>query len=119
MELFARYVEECAPIFADGVRHVCTINEREHDRRDGGAGQARRPGLPPAGLPFPDEETAHAVIAAHHAAVKAVRSIDAGIQVGWTIANQVYQALPGAEDVTAAYSAPREDVFIEAARGDD
>ncbi|WP_372345477.1 hypothetical protein [Streptomyces sp. KL116D] len=44
MELFARYVEECAPIFADGVRHVCTINEREHDRRDGGAGQARRPG---------------------------------------------------------------------------
>lgn len=31
----------------------------------------------------------------------------------------MYQALPGAEDVTAAYRYPREDVFIEAARGDD
>lgn len=51
--------------------------------------------------------------------MKEVRAIDAGIQVGWTIANQVYQALPGAEDVTAAYRHPREDVFIEAARGDD
>lgn len=26
-DLFARYVEHCAPIIADGVRHVCTINE--------------------------------------------------------------------------------------------
>lgn len=59
------------------------------------------------------------MIAAHLAAVKAVRAIDPAIQVGWTIANQVYQALPGAEDVTAAYRHPREDIFIEAARDDD
>lgn len=71
------------------------------------------------GLPTPDEETTHAVIAAHHAAVKAVRAVNPDIQVGWTIANQVYQALPGAEEITAAYRHPREDVFIEAARDDD
>jgi beta-glucosidase/6-phospho-beta-glucosidase/beta-galactosidase len=27
VELFTRYVEACAPVIADGVRHVCTINE--------------------------------------------------------------------------------------------
>ncbi|MDX3377348.1 family 1 glycosylhydrolase [Streptomyces sp. ME02-6991-2A] len=118
-ELFARYVAACAPVISEGVRHVCTINEPNMIAVM--AGQAKRGdiGFPPAGLPTPDDETTQAVIAAHHAAVKEVRALDAGIQVGWTIANQVYQALPGAEDVTAAYRHPREDVFIEAARGDD
>ncbi|MFH8372654.1 glycoside hydrolase family 1 protein [Streptomyces cyaneofuscatus] len=118
-ELFARYVAACAPVISEGVTHVCTINEPNMIAVM--AGQAKRGdiGFPPAGLPTPDDETTQAVIAAHHAAVKEVRALDAGIQVGWTIANQVYQALPGAEDVTAAYRHPREDVFIEAARGDD
>ncbi|MFI6560736.1 glycoside hydrolase family 1 protein [Streptomyces sp. NPDC050534] len=119
VELFARYVEHCAPIIADGVRHVCTINEPNMIAVMAGLAKRGEQGFPPAGLPFPDEETTHAVIAAHHAAVKAVRAVGAGIQVGWTVANQVYQALPGAEEVTAAYRHPREDVFIEAARGDD
>ncbi|WP_338700128.1 family 1 glycosylhydrolase [Streptomyces sp. Q6] len=119
VELFARYVEECAPIIADGVSHVCTINEPNMVAVMAGLAKRGEQGFPPAGLPFPDEETTHAMIAAHHAAVRAVRSINPEIQVGWTVANQVYQALPGAEDVTAAYRAPREDVFIEAARGDD
>ncbi|KPC90423.1 beta-glucosidase, partial [Streptomyces sp. NRRL F-6602] len=114
-----RYVAACAPVIATGVAHVCTINEPNMIAVM--AGQAKRGdiGFPPAGLPTPDEETTHAVIAAHHAAVKEVRAISSGIKVGWTIANQVYQALPGAEEVTAAYRHPREDVFIEAARGDD
>ncbi|MFI6657520.1 glycoside hydrolase family 1 protein [Streptomyces sp. NPDC050523] len=119
VELFARYVEHCAPIIADGVRHVCTINEPNMIAVMAGLARRGEQGFPPAGLPFPDEETTHAVIAAHHTAVKAVRAVNPGIQVGWTVANQVYQALPGAEEVTAAYRHPREDVFIEAARGDD
>ncbi len=118
-DLFARYVEHCAPVFSEGVRHVCTINEPNMIAVMAGAARAGDQGFPPAGLPTPDEDTTHAVIAAHHAAVKAVRAIAPAVQVGWTIANQVYQALPGAEDVTAAYRYPREDVFIEAARGDD
>ncbi|KDQ69296.1 glycoside hydrolase family 1 protein [Streptomyces halstedii] len=118
-ELFARYVAACAPVISEGVSHVCTINEPNMIAVM--AGQAKRGdiGFPPAGLPTPDDETTRAVIAAHHAAVREIRALDAGIQVGWTVANQVYQARPGAEAVTAAYRQPREDVFIEAARGDD
>jgi beta-glucosidase len=119
VELFARYVAQCAPIIADGVRHVCTINEPNMIAVMAGAEKAGDQGFPPAGLPAPDEGTTLAVIAAHRAAVAAVRSLGLGVQVGWSIANQVYQALPGAEEVTAAYRRPREDVFIEAARGDD
>ncbi|WP_299528285.1 glycoside hydrolase family 1 protein [uncultured Streptomyces sp.] len=118
-DLFARYVAACAPVISEGVSHVCTINEPNMIAVM--AGQAKRGdnSFPPAGLPTPDDETTAAIIAAHRAAVREVRALDAGIRVGWTIANQVYQAEPGAEEVTAAYRHPREDVFIEAARGDD
>ncbi|MBO1332607.1 family 1 glycosylhydrolase [Streptomyces sp. VRA16 Mangrove soil] len=117
--LFARYVEECAPIIGEGVTHVGTINEPSVIAAMAGLANRGEQGFPPAGLPFPDEETMHALIAAHHTTNRAVRAINPDIHVGWTISNQVYQALPGAEEVTAAYRAPREDVFIKAARGDD
>ncbi|MEU9336705.1 family 1 glycosylhydrolase [Streptomyces sp. NPDC048290] len=119
VELFARYVEHCAPIIAEGVGHVCTINEPNMIAVMAGLAKSGEQGFPPAGLPTPDEDTSHVVIAAHHAAVEVVRAVAPAAQVGWTVANQVYQALPGAEEATAAYSRPREDIFIEAARGDD
>ncbi|MFF2652686.1 glycoside hydrolase family 1 protein [Streptomyces sp. NPDC058045] len=119
VDMFVRYVAACAPVIAEGVRHVCTINEPNMIAVMAGAARAGDRSFPAAGLPTPDEETTHAVIAAHHAAVKTVKAINPGIRTGWTVANQVYQALPGAEDVTADYRHPREDVFIEAARGDD
>lgn len=119
VELFARYVAATAPVIAEDVRHVCTINEPNMIAVMAGLAKAGNVGFPPAGLPTPDAETTDAVIAAHHAAVAAVRAINPEIQVGWTIANQVYQALPGAEEATAAYRHPREDVFIEASRNDD
>ncbi|MFJ3666973.1 glycoside hydrolase family 1 protein [Streptomyces sp. NPDC090106] len=116
---FVRYVEACTPVIADGVPYVCTINEPNMIAVMAGLAKTGNQGFPPAGLPTPDEETTHAIIAAHHAAVKSLRGNHPDIKVGWTIANQVYQALPGAEQVTADYRHPREDVFIEAARGDD
>ncbi|MFD5557482.1 glycoside hydrolase family 1 protein [Streptomyces sp. NPDC127068] len=119
VDLFTRYVEATAPVIAEGVDHVCTINEPNMIAVMAGAAKAGDIGFPPAGLPTPDEDTTRAIIAVHHAASKAVKAVNPDIQVGWTIANQVYQALPGAEEVTAAYRHPREDVFIEAARGDD
>ncbi|MFD6424580.1 glycoside hydrolase family 1 protein [Streptomyces sp. NPDC060198] len=119
VELFARYVSACAPVIASDVSHVCTINEPNMIAVMAGLAKRGEIGFPPAGLPFPDEDTTVAVVAAHHAAVKEVRAIDPSIKVGWTVANQVYQAEPGAEAVTAAYRQPREDVFIEASRGDD
>ncbi|MFJ3708776.1 family 1 glycosylhydrolase [Streptomyces sp. NBC_01267] len=119
VELFARYVAACAPVIGEGVPYVCTINEPNMIAVMAGLAKSGNDGFPPAGLPTPDADTTDAIIAAHHAAMKAVKAINPEIQAGWTIANQVYQALPGAEDVTAAYRHPREDVFIEAARGDD
>ncbi|MEO3746765.1 family 1 glycosylhydrolase [Plantactinospora sp. B5E13] len=119
VELFERYVTATAPVIGTGVRHVCTINEPNMISVIAGLAKSGEHGFPPAGLPAPDAETTEAVIAAHHAARAAVRAINPEIQVGWSVANQVYQPLPGAEQVTAAYRHPREDVFIEAARGDD
>lgn len=119
VELFERYVKATAPVIGEGVRHVCTINEPNMISVIAGLAKSGDHGFPPAGLPTPDEDTTRAIIAAHHAARAAVKEINPAIQVGWSVANQVYQALPGAEDVTAAYRYGREDVFIEAARGDD
>ncbi|XUL85339.1 glycoside hydrolase family 1 protein [Streptomyces galilaeus] len=120
VESFARYVEACAPIIGEGVGHVCTINEPNVIAILAGAVRTGDQPWPTAGGTItPDEESTRALIAAHRAAVVAVRAISPSIKVGWTVANQVYQALPGAEEATAAYARPREDAFIEAARGDD
>jgi len=120
VEAFVRYVEACAPVIADGVGHVCTINEPNVLAISAAADRTGEPAWPSTGGAItPDEKTTHALVAAHHGAVAAVRRINPAIRVGWTVASQVYQALPGAEEATAAYSRPREDVFIEAARGDD
>ncbi|GAB2896136.1 glycoside hydrolase family 1 protein [Streptomyces mayteni] len=119
VDLFARYAAATAPVIGSGVRHVCTINEPNMVAVTAGARKAGDIAWGPAGLPTPDEATTEAVIAAHRAAVRAVKEINPEVRVGWTVANQNYQALPGAEDVAAAYRHPREDVFLEAARGDD
>lgn len=119
IDLFERYVRATAPVIGTGVRHVCTINEPNMIALAVAFRELGTEVAPIAGIPLLDGPTTDALIRAHHRARAAVKSISADIQVGWSIANQVYQALPGAEAVTAAYSHPREDVFIEAARGDD
>ncbi|MFE9443479.1 glycoside hydrolase family 1 protein [Streptomyces sp. NPDC006602] len=119
VDLFERYVRATAPVIGTGVRHVCTINEPNMIAVAGAIRELGTDAPPAAGLPLPDKATTEALIRAHHRATAAVKAISADIQVGWSIANQVYQALPGAEAATAAYSHPREDVFIEAARDDD
>ncbi|GAA1150869.1 beta-glucosidase [Kitasatospora gansuensis] len=117
VERFARYVAATAPVITDGVRHVCTINEPNTVAALHTLTAADPPSAP--GLPLPDPELTAVLIAAHRAAAAAVRAVSPRIQVGWSVANQCYQAVPGAEEVTAAYRHPREDVFLEAARADD
>ncbi|MGI5326668.1 glycoside hydrolase family 1 protein [Actinomadura nitritigenes] len=115
--LFVRYVETVAPILDGLVRHVVTINEpnmaalMQAVRRNPDADYARL---------LPDEAVAEGLIAAHHASRDVLHRLLPGAGIGWTIANQVYQpAAPGAEDACRAHAWPREDRFIEAARGDD
>ncbi|MGW1125775.1 glycoside hydrolase family 1 protein [Streptomyces sp. NPDC002526] len=135
--LFAAYARTCADVLREGVRHVATINEpnimalmyalKRHAAEHGwesiahGANAAREAGaaaVDPASF-APDPEVIRALIGAHRAATAALKETVPGVQVGWTVANQVYQPEPGCESAATAYARPREDVFLEAARGDD
>ncbi|MBF9066488.1 glycoside hydrolase family 1 protein [Streptacidiphilus fuscans] len=117
-EAFTRYTEAVAPVLDGLATHVATINEPNmlaliHT--------ALRQGGVPADLHHlePDEQITTAMIEAHHAAKATLHSAQPGLRVGWTVANQVFQAEPGAEDACRAHAWPREDCFLEAARGDD
>jgi beta-glucosidase len=120
-ELFARYITAASPVFATGVAHVCTINEPNMVASMATAYESVISGrpLPTTGLPAPDAATTDALIRAHARAVETVKSLAPHVNTGWSVANLVYQALPGAEDVAATLRRPRVDVFLEAARADD
>ncbi|MFE7576584.1 glycoside hydrolase family 1 protein [Streptomyces sp. NPDC057521] len=136
-ELFAAYARTCADVLREGVRHVATINEpnimalmyalKRHAAEHGwesiahganAAGEAGAAAVDPASF-APDPEVIRALIGAHRAATAALKETVPGVQVGWTVANQVYQPEPGCASAATAYARPREDVFLEAAREDD
>ncbi|MFE6887610.1 glycoside hydrolase family 1 protein [Streptomyces sp. NPDC057694] len=131
-ELFAGYTSTVLEILG-GATRIATLNEpnmvalmyalrryaAEHgwsalaqSRAEGGAA------FSPA-LISPDEVVTRTLIEAHQRSRDVLRGAGGGFEVGWTVANQVYHAEPGAEEVAAAYARPREEVFLEAARGDD
>ncbi|WP_327668031.1 MULTISPECIES: family 1 glycosylhydrolase [unclassified Streptomyces] len=130
-ELFASYTRTALDAVGEGVSHVATINEPNmvalmHSLRrlvEEHGWPARTEGCEAGEAAFnpatvaPDETVTGALIEAHHASASILRQ--AGLRAGWTIANQVYQAGPGAQEAAAAYARPREDVFLEASRGDD
>ncbi|MDN3260859.1 family 1 glycosylhydrolase [Streptomyces sp. CSDS2] len=135
-DLFAAYAQVAAEVLGAGVHHVVTINEpnmialmhtvlrdaaRRSDRGSGPAGGGSHTGAAAAdiGALEPDAEVTWALIRAHRAAFDILKAADPALRIGWTVANQVYHAEPGAEEAAAAYAGPREDVFLEAAREDD
>ncbi|MEU9591579.1 family 1 glycosylhydrolase [Streptomyces sp. NPDC048193] len=129
-DLFAAYAAVAAEVLAAGARHVATINEpnmvalmhalkREAARTPVRLGDRSGAAAFDPGSLEPDADVTRALIRAHRAAFGVLKAADPGLRVGWTVANQVYQAEPGAEEVAAAYAGPREDVFLEAAREDD
>jgi beta-glucosidase len=113
-ELFAAYVEIVTPIL-DDVSVVCTINEPNMAAilAAENAVESLQAGVLPAG----DQQVSHTLLEAHIAAREVLRS--AGHQVGWSVANQVFQAEPGAEQVAEDHAYWREDFFVDAARDDD
>jgi beta-glucosidase len=119
-ERFLRYVEALGPVLADGVEHVGTINEPNIvailAARAANGGQSA--GLE-HGLPLPDPRVTAALIEVHHATRAALKSAHPHLLVGWGISVQDCQPEPGAESVFDAYVHPRDEVFAEAARGDD
>ncbi len=68
---------------------------------------------------MPDAGVSDALIDVHRAARVALKEANPKLSVGWGVSVQDCQAEQGAEDALEAYTRPRIDVFLEAARGDD
>jgi len=116
VERFLRYVDAIAPVLDAGVERVETINEPNV--------VAVFPVLSAAtdlsqGFPVPDPATTAAMIAVHIATRERLHRDHPTLLVGWGVSVQDYQPEPGAEEATAAYSYPRDEVFLEAAKDDD
>ncbi|WP_348786469.1 family 1 glycosylhydrolase [Leifsonia sp. NPDC080035] len=114
VDRFARYVETVLPILRD-VRRIVTINEPNilsmmHGKHEGD--------LAAIGLPAPDDAVSEALVAAHRRSREILTQLP-GAATGWAIAGQAYHAEPGCEAEMLAFRHPREDLFLEAARGDD
>ncbi|MFJ5091126.1 glycoside hydrolase family 1 protein [Streptomyces sp. NPDC088674] len=127
-EVFAGYARTVLPVLAEGVRYVATINEPNMialmhtllaTARAEGSGGGMEGAAALGARALPDAAVTRALIAAHAAARRVLKEARPDLLVGWTVANQVYEAEPGGEEVAAAHAYPREDVFLEAARGDD
>jgi beta-glucosidase/6-phospho-beta-glucosidase/beta-galactosidase len=111
---FTAYVEVVARILAD-VKWVVTINEPNMLVIQLGAVTDTTLGVNATGV---DEQRAEKIAAAHRAATEVVRS-STKARVGWSVANQVFQAVPGWEEQRDAWRYWREDFFLEQSRADD
>ena len=114
VQRFRSYVEAALPV-VEGVRYVCTFNEPNMTAvlASEGAGESFQAGMLPPG----DPQVSDTLAEAHAACREVLRG--AGHAVGWTVANQAFQAAPGAEQAMADYAASREDYFLDVAREDD
>ncbi|WP_029429844.1 family 1 glycosylhydrolase [Blastococcus sp. URHD0036] len=137
LDRFVSYVQAATGIL-DGVPYVATFNEPNmlammvtlaraveagelaewqsptvESEGEGGQGTGR-----PAVLPAPDPEIGRRLADVHAAARSIVRErTDAA--VGWTVAAGAYTAAPGGEQKLIEERYVREDLYFEAARGDD
>ncbi|MEU9115865.1 family 1 glycosylhydrolase [Streptomyces sp. NPDC048483] len=114
-DLFARFTQAVLPILAEGVEWVCTINEPNGVAHD--AAKAKE-NLPNHVYGLPDPDVSQTLVLAHRRS-RAVLSTLTGVKSGWAIATQAFQPEPGCEQIAHAHGHPREDFFLEAARGDD
>jgi beta-glucosidase len=115
-DLFARYVERVTAHLGDVVGRACTFNEPNIVATFGYQWGLFPPGERDAGLRKRANEV---FIAAHRRAVEIVQAGPGQIPVGLTLAMQDMQAVDGGEAFRDAERRVMEDVFLEAARGDD
>jgi beta-glucosidase len=115
-ELFARYVERVTAQLGDVIGRACTFNEPNVVATFGYQWGLFPPGERDAGL----RHRANAVfIDAHRRAVEIVQAGPGQTPVGLTLAMQDMQAVDGGEAFRDAERRLMEDVYLEAARGDD
>lgn len=114
VDRFARYTELVLPLL-DDVEWVCTINEPNMVAMTRGEEGTE---MAPAALPSPDAHITQQLIAAHRRS-RDILSQTPGVKSGWSVAGQAFHAAPGCDEEMRAYRYPREDIFLEAAAGDD
>lgn len=131
IDRFRSYVETVVPIL-DGVEWVVTMNEpnmlammtglavKMQQAAEAGA-EWQSPTVdegPRPPLPAPDVEIGKRFVEAHHAVRDLVRE-RTGAKVGWSVANRAFEARPGCEEKKRELEYIWEDLYLEAARGDD
>ncbi|PPF87289.1 beta-glucosidase [Pseudoclavibacter sp. RFBJ3] len=133
---FADYVSTVSQIL-DGVDWVITMNEPnmlammimlQEQMRAGTLEQWQSPTTETntetdrdriaAALPAPTPEYGQKLIDAHHAARDALRN-RTNAKLGWTVANQAFTATPGNEQKLTEVRHDWEDLYLDAAAGDD
>jgi beta-glucosidase len=138
-ERFARYCEHAAKYLGDMISSACTINEANlgayqylighaRERIDPARSRwfseaARRIGADPnrfAPYLMCDQMKARdTMLEAHRLAAPAIKSCGHDFPVGVTLALGDFQAAPGGEERLKKIRAECQDIFFEAARGDD
>lgn len=115
-ELFARYAERVTQHLGDVMARVCTFNEPNIVATFGHLW-----GLFPPGARDPDlrRRANDVFVDAHRRTVEIVQAGPGSTPVGLTLAMQDMQAAPGGEAYRDAERRVMEDVYLEAARGDD
>ncbi|MFD6178553.1 MULTISPECIES: glycoside hydrolase family 1 protein [unclassified Isoptericola] len=114
VDRFRRFTETASAIL-DDVRWVVTINEPNMMVNQTEAKIDTEVGV---NFPGPSPHAAEVIARAHHASTDVLRGLG-HVKAGWTVANQVYQAVPGYEAERDAWGYWREDFFLEQSRGDD
>ena len=116
VDLFARYVERVTAHLGELIGRACTFNEPNVVATFG-----HQWGLFPPGLRDSDlrRRANDVFIAAHRRAVEIVQGGPGQTPVGLTLAMQDMQAVAGGEAFRDAERRVMEDVYLEAARGDD
>src|SRR5262245_57116316 len=115
-DLFARYAERVTAHLGDLIGRACTFNEPNVVATFGHQWGLFPPGLRDAGL---RRRANDVFIAAHRRAVEIVQAGPGQTPVGLTLAMTDMQAVDGGEAFRDAERRLMEDVYLEAARGDD
>ena len=113
---FARFCERAGAGLGDVVARACTLNEPNIV-----ATMGYLAGIFPPGQRDPDlrRRANDVLVAAHRKAVAAIKAAPGSPPVGLTLAMSDNQAVDGGEAERDRYRRDMEDVFLEAARGDD
>ena len=116
VDLFARYVERVTAHLGELIGRACTFNEPNVVATFGHQWGLFPPGHRDAEL---RRRANDVFIAAHRRAVEIVQGGPGQTPVGLTLAMQDMQAVAGGEAFRDAERRVMEDVYLEAARGDD